>query len=76
MGIKKYCMWVVDPEWYNIGCRRKLKYIFVGGGVKRKLNCMGSRVNKESAFSGGGDKLISGTALSHFVRNICIPKLS
>ena len=34
-------MWVVDPKWYYMGCHRNLKYIFLDGEVKRKLNYMG-----------------------------------
>ena len=40
-------MWVVDPKWYYMGCRRNLKYIFVDGGIKRKLNYMDGRVDKK-----------------------------
>ena len=40
-------MWVVDPKLYYMGCRRNLKYIFVDGGVKRKLNYIGGGVDKK-----------------------------
>ena len=56
---KKYCIWTDDSKWYDMGCRRNFKYIFVDGGVKRKLNYMGGRVDKKSAFPGRGI-LISG----------------
>ena len=56
-------MWVVDPKWYYMGCCRNLKYIFIDGGVKRKLNYMNSGVDKKKCLPKGG-VLISGTALS------------
>ena len=42
---------------------RNLKFIFVNGGVKRKLNYMGHGVDKKVTTK-RGDILIYGTALS------------
>ena len=45
-GYKKYCMLVVDPKWYNMGCHGNLKYIFVGGGLKRKIAWVAGLIKK------------------------------